>query len=50
MHRHLPAARQPLRRDHRRPACEPSSEDNFNQDLIIYELRVVDDVIQVMLD
>jgi 3-phenylpropionate/trans-cinnamate dioxygenase ferredoxin subunit len=32
-------------------ACvKPSNEDNFNQDLIVYELRVVDDVIQVMLD
>jgi 3-phenylpropionate/trans-cinnamate dioxygenase ferredoxin subunit len=29
---------------------KPSNEDNFNQDLIIYELQVVDDVIQVMLD
>jgi 3-phenylpropionate/trans-cinnamate dioxygenase ferredoxin subunit len=32
-------------------ACvRPSREDGFNQDLITYELRVVDGVIQVMLD
>jgi 3-phenylpropionate/trans-cinnamate dioxygenase ferredoxin subunit len=28
----------------------PSREDGFNQDLMMYELRIVDDVIQVMLD
>jgi 3-phenylpropionate/trans-cinnamate dioxygenase ferredoxin subunit len=27
----------------------PSSEDGFNQDLNLYELRIVDDVIQVAL-
>jgi 3-phenylpropionate/trans-cinnamate dioxygenase ferredoxin subunit len=29
---------------------KPSNEDGFNQDLITYPLRVVDDVIQVELD
>jgi 3-phenylpropionate/trans-cinnamate dioxygenase ferredoxin component len=28
----------------------PSREDGFNQDLITYELRIEDEVIQVMLD
>jgi 3-phenylpropionate/trans-cinnamate dioxygenase ferredoxin subunit len=28
----------------------PSREDGFNQDLMTYELRIVDDVIQVLLD
>jgi nitrite reductase/ring-hydroxylating ferredoxin subunit len=28
----------------------PSREDGFNPDLITYELRIVDEVIQVMLD
>jgi 3-phenylpropionate/trans-cinnamate dioxygenase ferredoxin component len=28
----------------------PSREDGFNQDLITYEVRVVDSVVQVMLD
>jgi 3-phenylpropionate/trans-cinnamate dioxygenase ferredoxin subunit len=28
----------------------PSSEDNFDQDLVLYPLRIVDDVIQVAVD
>lgn len=39
------------RYDVRTGVCvRPSSEDGFNQDLITYEIRVVDDVIEVMLD